>query len=175
MIEKGHENPVGMCTSILDLALGYLDDKNENENENENENNFGKSPPKSLPSPKSPSSKMKMNQNSPVFSKIDVQKNGLFEILRVRVNDDKPLVRVKAIQTLGAALGLNYPKRKQRRSSSTSNSNNNSSHSINSNSSSSKSRRSSKMSLIYQDEDRSSNDSGDHGKSNIHSLDVYKT
>ena len=143
-----------MCTSILDLALGYLDEKKEDEN------NLGKS------SPKSPSSKTKMNQNNSVSTKAVGRKNGLFEILRLRVDDDKPLVRVKAIQTLGTALGLNYPRRKQRRSTSTCVSN--------SNNSSSKSRNSGKSSLVYQDDDRCA-DNGDYGKSNLNIYDVSLT
>jgi hypothetical protein len=149
-----------MCTSILDLALGFLEDKKENENdleETKNNGNHGKLSPKSARSPRSPSSKMKTVQNSPVTPKVSVQKIGLFEILRLRVNDDKPLVRVKAIQTLGAALGLNYPKRKQRKSTGTC---------ISASSSSSKSRNSSRGSLAYQDEDRSI-DIGDYGNSNF--------
>jgi hypothetical protein len=149
-----------MCTSILDLALGFLDDKNENDNDLEdtkNNGNIGKLSPKSSKSPRSPSSKMKTIQSSPVTPKVSVQKIGLFEILRLRVNDDKPLVRVKAIQTLGSALGLNYPKRKQRRNTSTC---------ISASSSSSKSRNSSRTSLAYQDEERSI-DIGDNGNSNF--------
>ena len=143
-----------MCTSILDLALGFLDDKNEKENDLEETKNNGVH---GKLSPKSSRSKMKTVQNSPVTPKVSVQKIGLFEILRLRVNDDKPLVRVKAIQTLGSALGLNYPKRKQRRSTSTC---------ISASSSSSKSRNSSRGSLAYQDEDRSI-DIGDNGNSNF--------
>lgn len=34
----------------------------------------------------------------------------LFDMLRARIDDSKPLVRAKAIQTFGAALALNWPK-----------------------------------------------------------------
>jgi hypothetical protein len=34
----------------------------------------------------------------------------LFDMLRTRIDDSKPLVRAKAIQTFGAALALNWPK-----------------------------------------------------------------
>ena len=98
-----------MCSSVLDLALGFLEKDPENysttgisaddarkgheeeihfDNLDENTNN-------------SPSS---------ISNARRVRTCNLFEILRLRIDDDKPLVRVKAIQAFAAALGLNYPK-----------------------------------------------------------------
>ena len=101
--EKGHDNPIGMCASVLDLALGFLEEENENGNENENEK-MENSDNTRMTSGKSP-------VPAPTPLKAHTNKTSLFEILRNRIEDDKPLVRVKAIQIFGTALSLNYPKR----------------------------------------------------------------
>ena len=92
-----------MCASVLDLALGFLEEENENGNENENEK-MENSDNTRTTSGKSP-------VPAPTPLKAHTNKTSLFEILRNRIEDDKPLVRVKAIQIFGAALSLNYPKR----------------------------------------------------------------
>ena len=50
------------------------------------------------------------DDNNSTLSARRVRTCNLFEILRIRIDDDKPLVRAKAIQTFSAALGLDYPK-----------------------------------------------------------------
>jgi hypothetical protein len=99
--EKGHDNPIGMCASVLDLALGFLEEENENGNENEKMENSDNT---RMTSGKSP-------VPAPTPLKAHTNKTSLFEILRNRIEDEKPLVRVKAIQIFGTALSLNYPKR----------------------------------------------------------------
>jgi poly-D-alanine transfer protein DltD len=95
-IEKGHDNPIGMCASVLDLALGFLEEENENEKtENSDTRMISDKSPVTVPTP----------------LKAQTNKTSLFEILRNRIEDEKPLVRVKAIQIFGTALSLNYPKR----------------------------------------------------------------
>jgi hypothetical protein len=79
-----------MCVSMLDLAMGMstnlLDDNNGTSNDPYNDE----------------------NRNS------KNKKNNLFDILRVRTDDSKPLVRAKAIQALGTALALDWPKIKSK-------------------------------------------------------------
>jgi hypothetical protein len=94
--EKGHDNPIGMCASVLDLALGFLEEENENEKTEYSDTR--------MTSEKSP-------VPVPIPQKAQTNKTSLFEILRNRIEDEKPLVRVKAIQIFGTALSLNYPKR----------------------------------------------------------------
>jgi hypothetical protein len=49
------------------------------------------------------------NKDTEDVSDVETPLN-LFDMLRIRIDDSKPLVRAKAIQTFGAALALNWPK-----------------------------------------------------------------
>ena len=92
-----------MCSSVLDLALGFLEEP-ENDiqgleqvpgQEQEQEQNHDCS------------GAYDEGSSSPVKN---VRTMNLFEILRARIDDEKPIVRVKALQTFAIALGLSYPK-----------------------------------------------------------------
>ena len=98
-----------MCSSVVDLALGFL------EEDPGNYSNTGISADDSRERHEEELlfddlNDYTNNSCSSISNAGRVRTCNLFEILRLRIDDDKPLVRVKAIQAFAAALGLNYPK-----------------------------------------------------------------
>ena len=98
-----------MCSSVVDLALGFL----EEDSETERNSNKGINADDSVEAQEEDIENLGESTNNSCSS-ISIARRvrtcNLFEILRIRIDDDKPLVRVKAIQAFAAALGLNYPK-----------------------------------------------------------------
>ena len=99
-VDKGHRNPPGMCSSVLDLALGFLEEP-ENDIQGIEQ----------VPGQEQNRDSIGMDDETSISPAVkNIRTMNLFEILRARIDDEKPIVRVKALQTFAIALGLSYPK-----------------------------------------------------------------
>ena len=125
-----------MCSSLLDLALGYLESNEENIHENingnENENGLGLQfdsvneifkngnedicdesteyrDKKNTDGVECTTTLHNNDDTSAHTNKKNNHRKCLFDVLHLRMDDEKPMVRAKAIQTFGTALCVAYP------------------------------------------------------------------